>query len=296
MRPLALDEIVERDTYGELRPGYRRAVIAHKRDRRVAVGERVTLVFEDRETLRFQVQEMLWVEGIVEPEKIQHELDVYNELMPGPRELSATLFVEITDATEIRPELDRLVGIDEHVSLVLGEDEDERRIPATFDPKQMEDDRIAAVQYIRFRLGPGEARRFAHPATRARIRIDHPNYRREAELGGPAREALVAGLEREPAPLLDPAEVAAGPGPDEVLIERAGVRALRPARPAAPGHVVVEAAGDGSLLELDDARFAALIALVREVAGRVAREYGGCRVETELGEGASGLRWHVTAR
>jgi hypothetical protein len=111
MRPLQRDEIVDRERYEALRSGYREAVITHKRHRRMAVGDRVTLVFEDRETLRFQVQEMLWVERISEPEKIQHELDVYNELMPADRELSATLFLEITDPGAVRPELDRLVGI-----------------------------------------------------------------------------------------------------------------------------------------------------------------------------------------
>ena len=105
MRPLALDEIVDRERYKKMRPAYRDAVIAHKRDRRVALGDRVTLVFEDRETLRFQVQEMLWIERIDDADRIQQELDVYNELMPAEHELSATLFVEIIDLAEIRPEL-----------------------------------------------------------------------------------------------------------------------------------------------------------------------------------------------
>ena len=83
MRPLVLEEIVARDHYGEQRPAYRDAVIAYKRRRRLALGDKVTLLFEDRETLRFQVQEMLWIEAIHEPAKIQDELDVYNELMPG---------------------------------------------------------------------------------------------------------------------------------------------------------------------------------------------------------------------
>ena len=89
MRPLAREEVVPLAAYGGLRDAYRRAVIEHKRARRLAVGPNVTLVFEDRETLRFQVQEMLFVERIEEPARVQHELDVYNELMPGAREISA---------------------------------------------------------------------------------------------------------------------------------------------------------------------------------------------------------------
>ena len=117
MKRLTLEDVVGLDAYDALRGAYRDAIIAHKRERRLAIGENVTLLFEDRETLRFQVQEMLWVERIADPDKIQHELDVYNELMPGEGELSATLFVEITDAERIRPELDRLISIDEHVAL-----------------------------------------------------------------------------------------------------------------------------------------------------------------------------------
>ena len=88
MRPLRLEEIADRETYAGLRDDYRRRVIEHKRARRLAVGERVSLLFEDRETLRFQVQEMLFVERISDPERVQDELDVYNELVPGADELA----------------------------------------------------------------------------------------------------------------------------------------------------------------------------------------------------------------
>jgi hypothetical protein len=202
VRPLRLEEIVDRESYAAIRDEYRRRVIEHKRVRRLAVGERVTLLFEDRETLRFQVQEMLQVERIDAPEQVQHELDVYNELMPGERELSATLFVEIEELSRIRSELDRLVGIDEHVALRVGADAAASRIAARFDPKQREEDRISAVQYIRFSLDPDAARRLADPAVPAAIEIDHPNYRRDVALEGALRESLVAGLTSDPAPLL----------------------------------------------------------------------------------------------
>jgi len=214
MRPLSLEEIVPRDRYAALRPGYRDAIIAHKRNRRMAVGERVTLLFEDRETLRFQVQEMVWVEGIGEPEKIQREIDVYNELMPGDRELSATLFIEITDLAEIRPELERLVGLDEHVALSLGTGRDAEAIPARFDTKQFEQDRISAVQYIRFGLSDSQAHRFADLGVRAAIRIDHPQYRHEIEIPAPVRASLVSTLSCDPEPLVPAAATPArSPGP-----------------------------------------------------------------------------------
>ena len=113
MKPLSASDIAGLAEYEALRPAYREAVIAHKRPRRVPVGDKVTLVFEDRETLRFQIQEMLRIERTSRHQDVQHELDTYNELLPGERQLSATLFVEITDRDQIRSELDRLIGIDE---------------------------------------------------------------------------------------------------------------------------------------------------------------------------------------
>jgi hypothetical protein len=210
VRPLEPGEILPLERYAAARDAYRERVIAHKRARRVALGEQATLLFEDRETLRFQVQEMLWVERIAEPAKVQAELDVYNELMPGESELSATLFLEITEAAAIRPTLDRLLGIDRHVQLVLGEAPDETVIAARFDERQFEAARISAVQYLRFPLDAGARERLADLRVRARLRSSHPRYRREAELPPAVRASLVASLAREPEPLLRPGQPAAG--------------------------------------------------------------------------------------
>jgi len=204
VRPLYSDEIVPLDRYAALRDAYRERVIAYKRTRRVPLGERATLLFEDRETLRFQVQEMLWVERISEPAKVQAEIDVYNELMPGEGELSATLFLEIVESAEIRPTLERLVGLDRHVQLVLGEGPGETLFHADFDRRQMEAERISAVQYIRFALGAEGTRALADSSLRARLRVDHPHYRREGEISPGVRESLLASLAREPAALLRP--------------------------------------------------------------------------------------------
>jgi len=208
VRPLRIEEIVPLDRYASLRDAYRERVIAYKRTRRVALGERATLLFEDRETLRFQVQEMLWVERIAEPAKVQAEIDVYNELMPGADELSATLFLEIVESAEIRPTLERLVGLDRHVRLVLGEGSSETLFHASFDRRQIEAERISAVQYIRFPLGAEGTRRLADSSLRARLRVDHPHYPREEEISPAVREALVASLLREPAALLRPSKSA----------------------------------------------------------------------------------------
>jgi len=290
MKPLVAAELADLRSYAAMRPEYRRAVIEHKKGRRMAVGDRVTLVFEDRETLRFQVQEMLFVERIGDPERVQNELDVYNELMPGERELSATLFIEITDLPQIRPELNRLIGLDEHVWLQIGDDEDAdvERVHARFDPKQMEEDRLSAVQYIRFVLSEEQARRFEDPATPLAILIDHPAYDVEAEISPLVRASLAAGLRNEPAPLLLPDALSRPP--DRVLFETPRVRATLLGSSPLRAHVVVEPidakAGD-------DALWRELLDAVRRAAAQVAEEHGRARIQADLDASGVPPRWHV---
>ena len=296
MKPLALEDIVDREKYVDLRPSYRAAVIDYKRRRRLAVGENITLLFEDRETLRFQVQEMVWVEGISLPDKIQHEIDTYNELMPADRELSATLFVEITEAAEIRPALDRLIGVDEHVSLIIGDEAEAVEVKAYFDPKQMEEDRISAVQYIKFALDEAAQRRFCDPNTLARVRVSHPNYQREAEIPPATRDSLIQGLRSEVEPLLP---VDPNPQPttaEPIVFETGAVRAVRPDRPLAPGHLIIEPIqAVESLLTVEDEVLTELMTAVKRAAEEIVRVHGACRVYTDLGGHDSRLRWHVFA-
>ena len=296
MRPLAREEIVPLAAYANVRDSFRSAVIAHKHRRRLGVGPSVTLVFEDRETLRFQVQEMLWVERIAEPERVQHELDVYNELMPGAYELSATLFVEITEPGRIRAELDRLIGIDEHVALVLGRGADERALRARFDAKQMDEDRISAVQYIRFALDDAGVSGLADLDRYAAIRISHPNYSHEAELPPAVRSSLLAGLRADPDSLVPPLPAAAPPAAPEVLYASGGVRVVRPIAPQLPGHLVVESSTPlGSAGEIDPVLWNALGEAVRRIASDLAQRHGGCRVVADFAPGAP-LRWHILPR
>ncbi len=295
MTPLHLEEVVPLELYGAIRDDYRRAVIIHKRARRVAVGPSLTLVFEDRETLRFQVQEMLWVERIEEPARVQHEIDVYNELIPGARELSATLFIEITEPGRIRAELDRLIGIDEHVALVLGEGPGARVVPACFDAKQFEEDRISAVQYIRFTLDADDASALADTSVPAALRVAHPAYAHETPLSAAVRASLVAGIEGDPPSLLPALPERASALP-EVLFESANARALRLPRPALPGEIVVEAREAlAPSAALEPALWSELLEAVRRAADEVVARHGGARITAEIGPGAP-PRWRIAPR
>ena len=98
MRPIAAGEILNLYDYEKVREARRRAVIALKAERRVAVGRHLSFVFENRETVWFQIQEMIRAERLVDDAKIAEEIAVYNTLLPRPGELAATMFIEISSA------------------------------------------------------------------------------------------------------------------------------------------------------------------------------------------------------
>jgi hypothetical protein len=151
MKTLTPEDIRNLHEYELERPDFRSRVIELKGRRRVALGPLMTLVFENRDTVRFQIQEMLRVERIVRPDKVLHEIDTYNGLLPGPGEVAATLFIEITDQARIQEILDGFIGLDEPGRLVLRVGA--AAYPALFAPGQSREDRISAVHYIRFPLG-----------------------------------------------------------------------------------------------------------------------------------------------
>jgi len=173
VKPISFDEILNLHEYEIARPDFRRKVIERKKRRRVAIGPLMTLVFENRDTVLFQVQEMLRIERIVRPQKVQEELDVYNELLPDEGEVAATLFIEITDPAQVQPTLDRMVGLDEPGRLFLRSEN--LLFPARFAAGQSREDRISAVHYIRFALGDEGRTALAHTG-RAEVEVTHAGY------------------------------------------------------------------------------------------------------------------------
>ena len=187
---LTLDDIKNLHEYELERGDFRDRVIALKSRRRIPLGPLMTVVFENRETVRFQIQEMLRVERIVQPDKVRHEVQTYNELLPGPGEVAATLFIEITDSVRIRRILDGFVGLDEGgLDMVAGSG----RYPALFAPGQSREDRISAVHYIRFRLGE-EGRRSLACGEKAALAISHGDYEARQDLSRATVEELLADL------------------------------------------------------------------------------------------------------
>ena len=198
-RALTLDDIEDLRAYERGRAEYRTHIIELKRRRRVAVGPIVSVVFENRETMRSQIQEMARAEHMVSDEQIQKELDVYNALIPEPGELSATLFVELTDDAAMRHWLARLVGIERSVVLRLGPGSEAgvgdivRAVPEAAHEQSLTREAItASVHYIRFALDPGQIERFA--AGPAVLAVEHPAYTERTPLTGDARSELLIDL------------------------------------------------------------------------------------------------------
>jgi hypothetical protein len=194
VEPLRIDDVLGRERYGAQRDELRRRLIAYKRSRRVAVGDRVTFVFEDRATLWYQTQEMLWVEHITDLDAIRDELDVYNALLPGRSELSATMFIELTEQDRIKEELERLIGIDRHVWLEI---EGHARLAAVFEEGRQTESQLSAVQYVRFPLDAAARARIVADAGLA-LAIDHPRYTHRTVVADSVRRSLAAEL-RDPA-------------------------------------------------------------------------------------------------
>ena len=158
------------------------------------MGPLVTLLFENRDTMRFQIQEMARAEKILSDEAIQHEIDTYNALIPEPGQLSATLFLELTSKMELVEWLPKLVGIERSVELVLPGGAGV--VPCI--PEEAHDDQLtrpdvtAAVHYVRFELTPAQVERFA--AEPVVLAVNHPNYAEGAHLGEETKRALLADL------------------------------------------------------------------------------------------------------
>ena len=195
MRPIDRSDIVDIAHYELERPAFRSRVIAIKKHRRVQVGDLVTLVFENRDTVRFQVQEMMRAERIVTPERIREEIDTYNQLIPAPNALSATLLVEITDRERLRETLDRFIGIDrgDTTFLHIGDE----RIAAEYEGGRSRENRISAVHYVTFALTADQAEACVSGGAPASIEVRHGGYAASAPLIPSVRASLAADLRPE---------------------------------------------------------------------------------------------------
>jgi hypothetical protein len=188
MQPMTRDEIRSKDEYEKARPDFRRRVMRIKDLRRVLVGQHCSIHFESRDTLLYQVQEMLRAEDSWQrPGAVEDELEAYNPLVPGPGELSATIMFEYETPEERAEHLPRFVGIDRHVWLHIGEADP---LLAEFDAGQIDEHKVSSVQYIKWKLDDERQRLLEKEGTVVRIVIDHPHYEAQAVLSEQARDEI----------------------------------------------------------------------------------------------------------
>jgi hypothetical protein len=184
MQPLTRHDLLALEAYALERPAFRARVLAHKRARRLALSDHLSLLFEDRLTVQYQVQEMLRIERIFEPDAIQSELDAYNPLIPSGRDLKATLFLEFPDPAQRARALADLLGIERRVyAEVLG-----HGYAAAFadeDHAQGGADKTSAVHFLRFAFAPGQIAAL-HAGAGLAVGIDDPRM--------PLRSVLPAAM------------------------------------------------------------------------------------------------------
>jgi hypothetical protein len=192
MKPIERGEVLGLAEYEALRDRFRSRVIEEKKRRRVKLGPLASCVFENRDTMLLQIQEMLRTERITREAAILHEIETYNQLVPGDRELSATVLVEIDEKSERESFLVEAKGLDRSFALVVGGE----RCPAKHDEAREHPDRTTAVHYLKFPLGEAAERALRDVLEKRRppsevtveVVVDHPRYRATVAL--PAETVL----------------------------------------------------------------------------------------------------------
>lgn len=187
MRPVDRSEVLALGEYEGIRAKFRERVVAEKRARRVTLGPKMSAVFENRDTVLLQIQEMLRTERITREAAVRHEIETYNKLVPGDREVSATAFIEIDDREEREAFLGAAKGIEGAIAVVV----DGERSAAVVEPERVLPDRASAVMYLKFPLTAEAAAKLARGEAReVKLVVDHPAYRAEAALGPAALASL----------------------------------------------------------------------------------------------------------
>ena len=192
MKMLTHEDLIPNLDYERQREGFRSRIIELKRRRRISIGPLITLVFENRDTLQFQVQEMIRVERIFDPVKVREELDVYNALLPRPGELSATLLIEIVEQEKTKKWLDLFMGLDrgQKVAICGGQD----TVFGEFEGGHSHETKISAVHFLRFKPSVTLTATLEHREIPVTLSVDHATYHEAAMAPWDMRQEWLADL------------------------------------------------------------------------------------------------------
>ena len=193
MNKLTHSDLWKLEDYARERNAFRTRVIQHKKCRTVQLGAHLTLIFEDRLTVQYQVQEMLRIERIFEPAAIDEELAAYNPLIPDGANLKATMLIEYDDVDERRRELEKLRGVEDMIAVKVGGEAPVLAI-ADEDLDRSNETKTSAVHFLRFELSPGQVARL-RAGEALEFSVAHPHYAGKVVVAAPVREALLADLD-----------------------------------------------------------------------------------------------------
>ena len=188
-KPIEVSDILNLTEYEKNRLDMRKRVVGLKKVRRVPVGNRISFVFENRETILFQIHETVRAEGITDKVALQAECNVYNAMLPAPDQLSASLVIDLPEGINVRQELQRLNGLDKRTALVVGGEAVSALFEVMTGPES-----IAPNQHIRFYLNAAARQRFLEPSTPVSLKIDHPSYNAQTAVDGETRRSLIEDL------------------------------------------------------------------------------------------------------
>ncbi len=193
MRKVKREDILNLYEYEKVRPQKVKEIIEIKKKRRIQVGDMVTLVFENYDTVWFQIQEMIRAERMVDEKDIQFEIDTYNELIPEENQISATMFIEIPDPQERRKILPKLVGIHENVLLHIGNSYTVRAEADEKSKMDYEEGKASVVHFLKWTLTPEQVEAFKKSPVK--IEINHENYKALAVLPEDLKNQLARELQ-----------------------------------------------------------------------------------------------------
>ena len=189
LKPSDLMNIID---YEKVREEYRKDIIDYKKKRRLSLGPDITVTFENRKTMKFQIQEMMRAERMVHDRQIKDELDVYNSLLPDKNGLSATLFIEVTKEIRIRSVLKEFIGLTEGENLYfqIGE----QKVFARFEKGREEAGKISSVHYLQFDLDEKTMTDFLDDDIAIALTIDYNDYQYSEILSKTMRSSLIEDL------------------------------------------------------------------------------------------------------
>ncbi len=190
MKKIQLSDIINIAEYEKIRPEFRKKIMTIKDKRRIHVGPFITYLFENYDTMWYQVEEMMRAERIVNDDDIMQEINAYNELIPDENQLSASMLIEIDDKPKRTEMLRKLIDLPEHTFIEING----KKLPAQFDPRQGSPEQLSSVQYVKFNLSENDVKEFNNENSTIKLAFDHPDYSYEYELTKEEKETLFHDL------------------------------------------------------------------------------------------------------